>query len=79
MQDRRDFITKSIRWLLLGGILTGMAALLRRPDSDASCAAPSACQSCGRLLSCAEPQAKQVREQDHNHDHEHPEVDHGGE
>ena len=79
MNNRREFITKSVRWLLLGGLLAGMAALLRRPHSHAPCAAPAACQSCGRLPSCSEPQAEQIREHEHKHEHEHTEAGHGKE
>lgn len=63
--NRRDFLKKSGRFLLLGLLGYGIFRSLRgNPDSvrDSRCRGNGVCRGCPRLASCGHPTALSFRE-----------------
>jgi hypothetical protein len=52
--ERREFITKSSRWFLFGGLLgiSGFLAYRRRIGDPDNCFANPFCKGCGQFSSC---------------------------
>lgn len=58
--DRKQFLIKGGRILILGGIAACTGYLVVNDKVDASCSVSSSCEKCGKLTSCELPQAKEV-------------------
>ena len=58
--NRRDFIDKSGRGILLGGlaVVTGVLIARRQVSRDAVCTANFQCKNCGKLTGCQLPEAE---------------------
>jgi len=56
--NRRDFITLSMRYLLLAilGAISIFAITRKQAQTDASCTAGNLCQSCNKSSGCSLPQ-----------------------
>lgn len=60
---RRDFIDKTGRGLLLGGlaVLSGVLVSRRQLSMDTQCSANFQCRNCGKLSKCQLPEAEMER------------------
>ena len=59
--ERRDFIKKAGRGLIVGGILAGGAYLLLKPVREEKCEFDFICKNCRQLKNCSLPQADGFR------------------
>jgi hypothetical protein len=61
--NRRNFIEKSGRGILLGGlaIVSGVLVARRQVRRDTQCSANFQCKSCGKLTRCQLPEAETER------------------
>lgn len=57
MIDRREFIRKAGRGLILGGVIAGGGYLLLRPKTGVACDFDFICRDCRQLKSCSLPEA----------------------
>jgi hypothetical protein len=60
---RRQFIEKTGRGLLLGGLaaITGVLVTRRQVSLDTQCSANFQCRNCGKLSRCQLPEAEMER------------------
>lgn len=60
---RRDFIDKTGRGLLLGGlaVISGVLVSRRQLSMDTQCSANFQCRNCGELSKCQLPEAEMER------------------
>jgi len=65
---RRELLHHAVRFLLLGGVVAGLAALVTRPKS-AVCSADGICRRCGQVASCGLPQALSYKHEMATHSH----------
>jgi len=58
--NRRNFIEKTGRGLLLGGlaIMSGVLVARRQVSRDTKCSANFQCRNCGKLSDCQLPEAE---------------------
>jgi len=61
--NRRNFIEKSGRGILLGGIaiVSGVLVSRRQVSLDPNCSADFQCKNCGKLSKCQLPEAENER------------------
>jgi hypothetical protein len=59
--DRRDFISRVLRNLILTGLLFISGFLLFRKESRESCDFDFVCKNCKKMPSCSLPEAKQAK------------------
>ena len=57
MMDRRAFIRKAGRGIVLGGIIAGSGYLLLKPGSEEKCNFDFICANCKQLKTCSLPEA----------------------
>jgi len=55
--DRRDFIKKISRNLVLGGVVATSSYLLLKPDTGEECNFDFICKNCRQLKQCSLPEA----------------------
>jgi hypothetical protein len=58
--NRRNFIDKAGRGLLLGGlaVVSGVLIARRQVSRDTQCSVDSQCKNCGKLSKCQLPEAE---------------------
>lgn len=61
--DRRDFIKKMSRNVIVGGVLAGSAYLLLKPDTGEACNFDFICRDCRQLKSCTIPEAETYKKE----------------
>ncbi len=57
--ERREFIKKAGRAMVLGGIVAGSGYLLLKPKSDEKCDLDFICQNCKKSKTCSLPEAEE--------------------
>ena len=60
--NRKEFIKRTGRLLLLGGITATSGYLILNKKVTASCTKSDACSKCGEFAKCELPQAQQQKE-----------------
>ncbi len=64
MMDRREFIKKAGRTLILGGIVAGSGYLLLKPESAEKCDLDFICKKCKQNKICTLPEAEAFKKKD---------------